>query len=98
MKSILLLILVFSLFSCRENDEKLSLITKIGYYHVSEIGQIRDNTKDKKSIEVIDSIRNSDLEMYLKLRDQIIEHNTYFTPLDTSMLYIDSIVNELKRK
>jgi hypothetical protein len=47
---------------------------------------------------MIDSIRKSDLEMYLSLRDEIIEHNSYFTPLDTSMLYIDSIVNELKRK
>ena len=98
MKSILLLVLVFSLFSCRETDEKVSLITKIGYYHVSEIGHIRDNTKDKKSLNMIDSIRKSDLEMYLSLRDEIIEHNTYFTPLDTSMLYVDSIVNELKRK
>jgi len=98
MKFILFLLLVISLISCRENDKKLSLITSVSHYHVREIGIIRDNTKDKKTIMLIDSMRREDLKTYSSLRDAIIDHNNYFTPLDTSMLYIDSIVNELKRK
>lgn len=43
-------------------------------------------------------MRREDLKTYSSLRDEIIRHNNYFTPLDTSMIYIDSIVNELKRK
>jgi hypothetical protein len=96
MKKILIVIFIVLLTSCRSKDKLISLIIDQTQNEVNNYNSIKRMTNDRNVIKFVDSLKKSINDDAHKSFGVLDYKDSYFEPLDSSIIKINILIDSLK--